>query len=141
MQDRLSENVEGDRDPNDRHDVPSRHGEDFEVGGTEQASGSRDVPAVESKTSVTTREEAKEKEGAPRLVNLLEVEGLGEIRIPHLHDQRSIQVEELVVLPISLLVRVRGLPPILVLEIWVRDRFSRNDPSNLVLVQDLVRRV
>lgn len=43
LYDRLTEDVASDGDPNDWHDIPSRHGEDFEVRWSEQASGSRNV--------------------------------------------------------------------------------------------------
>ena len=31
-----------------------------------------------------------------RLVDLLQVEGLGEVGVPHLHDKRAVEVQELV---------------------------------------------
>ena len=44
LNDRLSEDVTSDGDPNDRYDIPSRHCKDFEVRWSEQTSGSGNVP-------------------------------------------------------------------------------------------------
>jgi len=76
------------------------------------------------------------KESLPRLVNLLKVETFRKFRIPNLHNQRTIQIQELILLPITPLIRICRFPPVLILELWIRNRFSRNDSTDLILVQD-----
>lgn len=69
-------------------------------------------------------------------MHLLQVEGLGEIRVPHLHDQRSVQVEELIPLPIVAVVRVLGFEVVGEDKVDVGDPLLGANDSNLVLLEE-----
>ena len=136
LDDRLTEDVTSDGDPDDRYDIPSRHRKDFEVRWSEQTSGSGNVPRTDGHLSADPPCSREDREYLPRLVNLLKVETFRKLRIPNLHNQRTIQIQELILLPITPLICICRFPPVLVLELWIRDCFSRNDSTDLILVQD-----
>jgi hypothetical protein len=77
----------------------------------------------------------KEEEDIPRLMYLLQVERFREIRVPHLHDQRPVQVEELIPLPIVAIVRVLGLEMVGEDKVDIGDPLLSADDSDLILLQ------
>lgn len=75
------------------------------------------------------------------LVDLLEVERLGEVGVPHLHDERAVEVEEPVARVVVFDRRVVGLEVIREDKVGVGDGLLCPDDSDLVLLEELERRV
>lgn len=77
----------------------------------------------------------------PRLVNLLQVERFRKVRVPHLHDQWPVQIEELIPLPVVVGARVGRFEVVVPREVRVDDGFVCADGAYLVGLQEGVSRV